>query len=133
MMPTYFDSVNTEIDRIADDLRDLPTQLYEADIECGAFKRNLDELNESLDFAETAALMNAVIDGKNDAARKLQQAQVLAQDSEVKRCKQRIRQQQSELDQATIKTEQLRRRFASECYIAQMRAAQLNSLSAQPN
>ncbi len=110
-------------------LQMLPIDLYEADLEVARLTRELNESQEDLEIAETNALLAATIDGKNEEQRKLQRAAVLNTDAQVGRCKSAIKRLTREKDEQTAKAEMLRRRFASVCYLAQLRAAQLQVMA----
>ncbi len=121
--------IEREVTSLTQTLTDLPLRLLDVETKLAQTKRTIDELKESLEFAETAAQMSAKIDGKNEQIRKLQTAQVLAQDPEIQRWRSELRRAQTKADEHQAEADKLRRQFLAATHLAELRAAQLRTMA----
>jgi len=106
-------------------LMNLPQQLLESDLYIGSKRRELNELNEQVTFAETNAMLGAPADGKDAATRDLQRKQFVLRDADVMQAKNAARNASAAMENEEANNQQLRRQFAAACHLAEMRAAQM--------
>lgn len=110
-------------------LADLPKQLQNSDNAIAAAENTVNELQESLDIAKVNVSLNAVLDGKNAEARKMQLDKALSESQEVKAAQAAVMSAKIRLEQLQAENKQLSRSFAAWCHVAELKSAQMNLMS----
>lgn len=115
-------------ERVVAELTDLPSQLATLERDAQDKRDAVRVCEIDLKDAETEAVINAVIAGKNETERKMQQQQAIASSKTVSEARGNLAQVASELSQIEINIKQLERKFRAALALAEFQAARLNTM-----
>ena len=115
--------------RIVGDLARLPGELHNLESFLVSLRTALGQQRTGLEAARLDAVINAVVDGKNAEARKLQQEQAVAASPEVKLAEQAANETESAIANAEVDTKRLARQFQAALSLAELQSARLNAMS----
>jgi len=115
--------------RIVGDLARLPNELHNLESFLSASRTTLSQQRADLEAARLDAVINAVVDGKNAEARKLQQEQAVAASPNVKLAEQAASETESVIANTEVDVKRLSRQFQATLALAELQSARLNALS----
>jgi hypothetical protein len=111
------------------DLTRLPDELHNLESFLATLRTTLGQQRADLEAARLDAVINAVVDGKNAEARKLQQEQAVAASKEVKLAEQTVSETESAIANAEVDAKRLARQFQATLALAELQSARLNAMS----
>lgn len=114
---------------IIESIRALPDLILAAENEIVSLRASLSAAVAFYDDAALIATINAVIDGKNEAARKLQQRRAVAESVEVKTAALAVRKLENEIAVQEISVKHLIKRWQGVMALAELQAARLNLMA----
>jgi hypothetical protein len=115
--------------RIVGDLARLPDELHNLESFLVTLRTTLGRQRADLEAARLDAVINAVVDGKNAEARKLQQEQAVAASPEVKRAEQAASETENAIANAEVDAKRLARQFQATLALSELQSARLNAMS----
>ena len=115
--------------RIVGDLIRLPDELHNLESFLATLRTTLGQQRAGLETARLDAMINAVVDGKNAEARKLQQEQAVAASPNVKLAEQAVNETESAVANAEVDAKRLARQFQAALALAELQSARLNAMS----
>lgn len=115
--------------RVTADLLGLPDQLRSMDMLIAGMRTEIGAAKRALEEAELDAQINAVVDGKNAEARKLQQEQAVRGSLAVREAREALSEREAELAAAETDYKALSRRWTAALALAEMQSAKINFLA----
>ena len=115
--------------RIVGDLTRLPGELHNLESFLVSLRTTLGQQRTDLEAARLDAVINAVVDGKNAEARKLQQEQAVAASPAVIVALQAASETESAIANAEVDAKRLARQFQAALSLSELQSARLNAMS----
>jgi len=115
--------------RIVEGLSRLPDELHNLESFLVTLRTTLGQQHASLESARLDAIINAVADGKNAEARKLQQEQAVAASPAVHSAEQAASETESAIANTEVDAKRLSRQFQAVMALAELQSARLNAMS----
>lgn len=121
-------------DLIIENLTVLPEQLAELDTLASNLRQSVDAAEVAVKNAETAAIIGAVIDGTNEATRKMQKDAAVFSSPEVKQARAELATASSLLAAAEIDAKSMARKFNATLALSELHANRLRLMASyQPS
>ena len=114
---------------IIESIRALPDLILAAENEIVSLRHSLSAAVAFYDDAKLIATINAVIDGTNEAARKLQQRRAVAESVEVKTAALAVSKFENEIAMQEVSVKHLIKRWQGVIALAELQAARLNLMA----
>ena len=116
-------------ERIFTDLDALPAQIGAMELDTVDMRHQLRDAERALENAELDAVINAVIDGKNETVRKQQERQAITNSITAQAAKDRVNQLQAQIGAHEVNTKTLMRQYQAAMAMAELQAARLNMMA----
>jgi hypothetical protein len=113
-------------ERIFADLIRLPAEIRAVELDIVDLRSTLNAAKNDLENAELDARINAVIDGKNETARKQQADIAITNSSAVRNARTKIAATENELAAREVETKTLSKQWQGAMAMAELQAARLN-------
>lgn len=114
---------------ITSQLLALPEEMYGLESTLGVMRQTLGNHRRDLEDAELEAQINAVLDGKNEEARKLQRAKAVSESPAVKAKRAELTEVEFQIVQTEADLKRLARQFQGAIALAELQAARTYLMS----
>lgn len=111
---------------ITGQILDLPEEMFGLESTLGVMRQTLSNARRDVEDAELEAQINAVVDGKNEEARKVQRAKAVAESAAVKAKRAELSEIEFQIVQTEADLKKLSRQFQGAIALAELQAARAN-------
>ena len=116
-------------ERLTTDLLSLPNQIGAIESDLAELRTELRQAKTACEDAEQAALINAVIDGKNETTRKQQSEAAISKSQEVRGARQTVVGLEADIAGKEVQAKSLARQWQSAMALTELQAARINLMA----